>query len=296
MELRVLEYFLAVAREENISAAAESLHLSQPTLSRQLRDLENELGHTLFIRGNRKITLTEEGMILRSRAEEILGLVKKTTDEITTPNDTLAGDIFIGAGETDSVRYLAKAMKSLQKNYPLVKFHIQSGDKITLLEWLDRGILDFALVFGNFDTAKYNSIELDKTDTYGVLMRKDSPLAKKESIRAEDLYDKPLIVSRQEKTEFSLENWFSKEKRKLNVVATYSLLFNGSLMVEEDVGYALCLDKIINTTGKSNLTFRPFEPEFKAGMSIVWKKYQVHSKPTQKYLNVLLEQLNEKEE
>lgn len=155
MELRVLQYFLAVAREENISGAAEFLHLSQPTLSRQLKDLEDELGKQLFIRGNRKITLTEEGMILRKRAEEITELVKKTEDEITSSDDTLAGNITIGAGETDGNRFLIKA---IQKEYPLVHFHIVSGDKAMITEAIDCGSIDFGIVFGNIDTAMYDSI------------------------------------------------------------------------------------------------------------------------------------------
>ena len=151
MELRVLQYFLAVTREQSISGAAEALHLSQPTLSRQLKDMEEELGKQLFIRSNRKITLTEEGMLLRKRAEEITELVKKAKDEIALSDETIAGDISIGAGETDGVRFLAKGARELQSEYPLVRFHIVSGDKTTVLEELDKGLIDFALLFGEID-------------------------------------------------------------------------------------------------------------------------------------------------
>ena len=289
MEFRVLQYFLAVAREENISGAAKFLHLSQPTLSRQLKDLEDELGKQLFIRGNRKITLTEEGMILRKRAEEITELVKKTEDEITSSDDTLAGNITIGAGETDGNRFLIKAMNAIQQDYPLVHFHIVSGDKEMITEAIDRGSIDFGIVFGNIDTAKYDSIPIDYKDTWGVLMRRDTELAKKEFITAEDLMDKPLIISRQAFQNLEFTKFFHCEQEKLNIVATYSLLFNGSLMVEEGLGYAICFDKLINVSGDSHLCFRPLEPKMKSHMSIIWKKYQVLSKPTQKFLQKLQE-------
>lgn len=159
MELRVLQYFLAAAREQSITGASEYLHLSQPTLSRQLKDLEEELGKKLFIRGNRRITLTEEGMILRKRAEEITQLVKKTEDEIALSDETVAGNIFIGAGETDAVRFVIKAEQELRNEYPLVHFHMQSGDRMTISESLDKGLADFGLVFGEIDSSKYESIK-----------------------------------------------------------------------------------------------------------------------------------------
>lgn len=289
MELRVLQYFLAVAREQSISGAAESLYLSQPTLSRQLKELEDELGKKLFIRGNRRITLTEEGMILRKRAEEIMELVKKAEDEISLSDDIIAGDISIGTGETDGIRFLAKTAKMLQEKYPLIHLHIVSGDKSAVTEVLDRGLIDFGLIFGDIDTSKYEYIKLPYKDTWGVLMRKDSPLAKKKTITAKDLIDKPLILSRQAFQNVEFLEFFPCGQEKLNIVATYNLLFNGSLMVEEGMGYAICLDKIINVSGDSNLCFRPLEPEIKANMSIVWKKYQVLTKATEKFIQKLQE-------
>ncbi|GFI56177.1 Hca operon transcriptional activator HcaR [Clostridiales bacterium] len=289
MELRVLQYFLAVAREQSISGAAESLFLSQPTLSRQLKELEEKLGKQLFIRGNRRITLTDEGMILRKRAEEIMELVKKAEDEISLSDDLIAGDITIGTGETDGIRFLAKAAKALQENYPLIHFHIVSGDKARVTEELDRGLIDFGLIFGDIDESKYEYIHLPYQDKWGVLMRKDSPLAEKETVTAEDLIDKPLILSRQAFQNSEFLEFFSCEQDKLNIVATYNLLFNGSLMVEEGMGYAICLDGIINVSGDSNICFRPIRPEIRASMSIIWKKYQVLTKATEKFIQKIQE-------
>lgn len=284
MELRVLQYFLAVTREQSISGAAESLHLSQPTLSRQLKEMEDELGKQLFIRGNRRVTLTEEGMILRKRAEEILELVQKTEDEISLSDETIAGDITIGAGETDGVRLLAKAAQKVQNEYPLVHFHIVSGDRVTVSEEMDKGLIDFGLLFGKIDTSKYESIRLPYQDSFGVLMRSDSPLAAKETITPKDLLDQPLILSRQMAHDSDFNNLFHCDVEKLNIVATYNLLFNGSLMVDEGMGYAICFDKIINVSGESNLCFRPLTPQTDAGMSLVWKKYQVFTKAAEKFL------------
>lgn len=283
MDLRVLRYFLAVAREESISGAAESLHLSQPTLSRQLMDLEEELGKSLFIRGSRKITLTEQGMLLRKRANEILDLVDKTVNELTVAEDSIAGDIYIGAGETEGVHFLTRTARRLQEQYPLVHFHIASGDTVDVMEQLDKGLIDFGLVFGSVDEKKYGSIVLPAYDTWGIMMRKDDPLAEKEYVTAAEMSGKPLIVSRSSPVPGSLSNQIISE----NVVASYSLIYNGSLMVADGLGYMLCLDKILNVTGDSPLCFRPLMPLVKAYMSVVWKKYQVFSKVSEAFLIVL---------
>lgn len=289
MELRVLQYFLAVAREQSISGAAESLYLSQPTLSRQLKELEEELGKQLFIRGNRRITLTEDGMLLRKRAEEIMELVKKTEDEISLSDEVVAGEITIGAGETDGMRILIKAVKELQTEYPLIHFNIVSGDRANVTEDLDRGLIDFGLLFGNVDTVKYECIRLPYHDTWGVFMRKDSPLASKEFITAEDLRDKPLILSRQSFRCGDLKDFFPADYEKLNIVSTYNLLYNGSLMVDEGMGYAISLDKLINVSGDSNLCFRPLYPETTITPGLVWKKYQVFTKAAEKFLQKIQE-------
>ena len=291
MELRVLQYFLAVTREQSISGAAEYLHLSQPTLSRQLKDMEDELGKQLMIRGNRKITLTEEGMILRKRAEEILNLVQKTEQEITVSNDIFAGEIYIGAGETDAVRLIAKAAKQLQEKYPDINYHISSGDSIDVFEDLDKGLIDFGLVFGSVDSSKYEYINFPIKDEYGLLVRKDDPLAKKKAISPSDIWDKPLMFNRNTRDGDLLTNWLGKSISEIHIAATYNLLYNASLMVDEGLGYAFALDKIIHTSS-TNLTFIPFSPKLEAKMSLIWKKYQIFPKHTQKFLKKFQETVN----
>lgn len=286
MELRVLQYFLAVAREQSVSGAAEYLHLSQPTLSRQLKDLEEELGKQLFLRGNRKITLTEEGMILRKRAEEIVNLVQKAEREITLNDEAIAGDIHIGAGETDAIRHLARAADQIQQEHPQIRIHISSGDSANVTEELDKGLIDFGLLFDPKDLSKYQYLRIPQKDTWGVLMRRDAPLAKKEAIGPKDLWDKPLILSRQHRAGSALSMWLKREEADLNIVATYSLLYNGSILVDEGLGYAITLDKIINTQG-GNLCFRPLIPTLQAGLCVVWKKYQVLTKASELFLNTL---------
>lgn len=292
MELRVLHYFLAVAREQSILKAAKSLHLSQPTLSTQLRHMEEELGKQLFIRGtkgSRKITLTEEGMILKKRAEEILNLVEKTEKEITLSDSIIMGDIYIGTGETDAFRLIAKAAKELQNTYPGIHYHISSGNAEFVMEQLEKGLIDFGIVFGNADFSKYNSLKIPVKDIWGVLMHSDCDLAEKESISPEDLWDKPLIIPHQKSHDTELSAWLKRDLSKLNIVATYNLLFNASLLVDEGLGYAIGLDKIINITENSNLCFRPLTPKVEAELHIIWKKYQIFSKAAEKFMLKLKE-------
>lgn len=294
MELRVLQYFLAVAREQSIVRAAQSLHLSQPTLSTQIKNMEKELGKQLLIRGtkgSRKVTLTEEGMILRKRAEEILDLVEKAEKEITLADDIIMGEIYIGTGETDGVRLIAKTAKQIQNSCPGIHYHIFSGNSPFIMERLDKGLLDFGLVFGSVDLTKYNALKLPVKDVWGVLMQKKSPLAMQEEISPENLWDKPLILSQQEDKGGILTQWLQRQESDLNVVATYNLIFNASLLVDEGLGYAIGLDKIINTTGNSNLCFRPLAPRLEEEMSIIWKKNQVFSKPAGKFIELLKERL-----
>lgn len=290
MELRVLQYFLAVAREQNISAAAQSLHLTQPTLSRQLKELEEELGKQLMIRGSRKITLTEEGVLLQKRAEEILDLVRRTEKEVMQSDETVTGDIYIGTGETDGVRQIARTATQLQKSYPGICFHVASGDAADVCERLDKGLLDFGILLGDIDKMKYNYMELPMKDTWGVLMPRNCSLSEKASISPEDLWDKPLILSRQVGNKSGLYRWLGKEPTELYTVATYNLIYNASLMVEEGMGYAFTLDKLVNTSN-SNLCFRPLKPKLKLGMYLVWKKSQIFSKPAELFLESLKEHL-----
>lgn len=293
MEFRVLEYFLAVAREQNITAAAESLHISQPALSTQLKAMEAELGKQLLIRGvkgSRKVILTEEGMILRKRAEEILSLMRRTEEEITCSNEVIAGNVFIGTGETEIVRLFAKVAKKVQQVHPDIRYNISSGNAEHVLEYLDKGLIDFGLLFTEIDARKYEAIPIPIQDTWGVLMREDAPLSGCHTIHPEDLWDKPLILPQQKGDDIYLGRWLQKEEAELCVVASYNLLFNASLLVEEGLGYALCYDKIINTQG-SNLCFRPLSPSLKAQGYIVWKKYQVFSRAANVFLQSLQELL-----
>ena len=292
MEIRVLKYFLAVAREQNISAAAQSLFLSQPTLSRQLKELEEELGKQLFIRGSRKITLTEEGLLLRKRAEEIVELLDKTEQELSRSDEQVSGEIYIGAGETDGLRLIAKAAKELQEQYPQITYRIISGDSVDITERLDKGLIDFALLLEPVNISKYSYLKFPVKDVWGVLMRRDCPLAEKESISPKDLRDMPLIVSRQALDGSVLTLWLKSDKEQLNIVSTYNLVYNASLMVDEGVGIALCLDKIINVSGDSSLCFRPLKPKLEVGMSLVWKKYQVFSKAAEKFILKMQENVN----
>ena len=243
-------------------------------------------------KGSRKVTLTEEGMILKKRAEEILNLVQKTEREISLSDQVVIGDVYIGAGETDAVRFIAKVAKELYKTYPGIHYHIASGNADFVLEQLDKGLIDFGMVFGPVDSGKYHSIPLPYKDTLGVLMRKDSPLAAKKSIAPEDLWGKPLIVSRQHDNDDGFVQWIKSEISEIEIVATYNLLFNASLMVEEGLGYAIGFDKIINTSGNSKLCFRPLSPKREEGMSIVWKKYQVFSKASGKFMQEIKELSN----
>lgn len=287
MELRVLRYFLTIAREGSITNAANALHVTQPTLSRQIRDLEEELGPPLFIRGSHSVTLTPEGMLLRKRAEEIIDLVSKTKQEFTQTEETLSGDVYIGAGETVGVHFLTRAARQLQEAYPAVHFHISSGDTTDVREELDKGLIDFGLLFAPVDLSRYNAIRLPYRDTWGVLMRRDCPLARQETVTLANLVQQPLIVSRQVLKTNRLQEWFGDTARQLHVAGTYSLVFNGSLMVEDGMGCALCLDNIINVSGSNTLCFRPLEPRREAEMFIVWKKYQIFSRAAERFLEIL---------
>lgn len=289
MDIRVLRYFLAVAREETITGAADVLHVSQPTLSRQLIDLEAELGKTLFIRGNRKITLTDEGMLLRKRAQEIVDLLDKTEAEFLASDEIVSGDIYIGGGETYAMRLLAKVVKDLQREYPHIKCHMFSGNAEDVIDRLDKGLIDFGVLIEPASVVKYDSIRLPDVDVWGVLMRKDSTLASRNVITPEDLWNVPLICSRQAMDGRKLSIWLKKDYEKLDITATYNLLYNASILVEEGMGYALCLDKIINVSGESVLSFKPFKPKLEARLDIVWKKHQVFSRAAKIFLTSLKE-------
>ena len=293
MELKNLTTFLAVAEKETISAAAKHLHLSQPSLSRQLMELEKELGVTLFTRGNRKITLTEDGLLFRKRAEEIVELLEKTRSEFLSPRDTIAGNVSIGAGETYVIQLLGAIIKEIQAEYPNIKFHFYSGNADEVKERLDKGLLDFGVVISPADVKKYHSLRLPAKDTWGVLMRKDSPLAVKEVITPKDLWDVPLITSRQSLVSSELSKWLKKDLKKLTVVATYNLVYNASKLVEEGVGYGLTLDKLVNFAPDSPLCFRKLSPALESNLDVIWKNTQVFSKASGLFLERMKEQFSE---
>lgn len=297
MEIRVLRYFLAVAREGSITAAANLLHVTQPTLSRQIKELETELDKKLFVRKSHSMELTDEGILLKRRAIEIIDMVGKVENEFRSMEEMVAGDVYIGCGETEAMRLIANIVKDIQEKYPHIKFHLYSGNSEAVGEQLDNGYLDFGILIQPADISKYNFINLPQKDTWGVLMRKDSPLAEKESIYKDDLKDIPLIVSRQaiesdiSQNEFS--DWFGEDFEEINIVSTYNLIYNAAIMVEEGVGYAITLDKLVNTSEHSKLIFRPLEPRLESGLNIVWKKHQMFSNAADVFFKAIQENFAE---
>ena len=293
MELRVLKYFLTVAREGSITGAANSLHLTQPTLTRQIQELERELGQKLLVRGKYKVTLTPEGMILRKRAQEIVDMVEKTEAEFQAITDTISGEVYIGGGESDCMKYIAEIIKEIQADYPDIKFHISSGNAEDVTEKLDKGLLDFGVLIQPVDLSKYDNLPLPDKDVWGVIMRKNSPLAKKNYIELEDLKGLPLINSRQAMRKTSSKNefieWFHGEFENMNTVATINLVYNAAVMVKAGIGYAITLDKLVDTSSESDLCFRPLKPRLESGLDIVWKKYQVFSPAAKLFLDKLHE-------
>lgn len=294
MELRVLRYFLAVAREESISDAAEFLHITQPTLSRQLMDLEEELGKQLLIRGkrNRKIMLTEDGMRLRKRAEEIVALADKTEAEFLAGDGAVSGDVYIGCGESDAMRIIAKTAVKLRQDYPDIHFHLYSGNAEDVSERMEKGLLDFGIFITSANIDKYDYLKLPAYDTWGLIMRKSDQLAAKDFITPQDLQGLPLIMSRQALVQEDISRWGKKQIQDLNVVATYNLVYNAAIMTREGFGYTLTLDKLANTGSDSDLCFRPLKPELRINLNLVWKKYQIFSKASQKFLEYLKNEIN----
>lgn len=302
MELRVLEYFLAVAREQTITAAAESLHLTQPTLSVQIRELEAELGKQLLVRGtkgSRKVTLTEDGKLLRTRAEEILSLVEKTENEISQSGDVVAGDVRIGTGETDTIRVFARAAKKLQKSCPDIHYHFMSGNASYVMEQLEKGLIDFGLLFSKADSKKYDIMHIPIKERWGVLMRRDDSLARKKNITPEDLKGLPLITSSQENARKQLADWMHIPVSRLNIVATYNLILNAAILTDEGFGYTIGFDRLLDTVldqGNSSLCFRPLSPVMEDEAFIIWKKYQIFSKAADRFLQQIRKELYPSEE
>lgn len=295
MEIRVLKYFLATAKEGSITNAANSLHLTQPTLSKQLKELEYELGKKLFIRGQHSITLTQEGIVLKKRAQEIIEMLEKTQNEISSANNIISGDIFLGCGETDTMRQIAKIFHKIHLDYPDIKFHVNSGNADDILERLDKGLLDFGLLIQPIDLSKYEYIKLPAYDLWGIAMRKDDPVSFKKFLTLDDILNLPILGSRQvvkyKNASDEFLKWFDGNLDKLNLVGTYNLIYNAAIMVEEGIGYALTLDKLINTLANGNLHFVPLMPELKSELYIVWKKSQIFSSAAKLFLKMLREDI-----
>ncbi|MCD2435842.1 LysR family transcriptional regulator [Acidaminococcus sp. NSJ-142] len=284
MELRVLHYFLMVAKEENISHAAELLHITQPTLSRQMSDLEEELGTPLLVRGKRKTTLTDAGQVLYKRAEQLISLAQHTKAELSHQGEIAAGDIYLGCAESKAMGLLAQAAKVLHDSYPGIHYHLYSAKADDVTERLDKGLLDFGLLIEPGSIRQYDSLELPIRDEWGVYMRKSSPLAQKAALKPQDLWQEPLFISRQTLDTHELYHWLQRSPDELNILGTYNLVYNASLMVSAGLGSALCLDQLIPTGPDSELCFRKLDPPLYARVYLVWKKEQLLSNAVKLYL------------
>ncbi len=284
MDIRILRYFLTVAQEGSFSQAAKTLYISQPTLSRQIHDLEEELGAQLFVRTNRNVCLTQEGWRLRRRAQEIVELMDMTEEEFAQPSEEICGSIYIGGGETRAMRTIAQVATAMQKEYPRIHFHLHSGNSDDVLERMERGLLDFGVLVDPVKLENRNSLRLPDKDVWGLLMRKDHPLSQTETIRREQLWDLPLIVSGQSKVAGDLAAWMGRNLNELNVVGTYNLVFNAGIMVEHGFGCAICLDHLVNMRDYSGLCFRRLEPALELNVHLTWKKSQVFSPAAEVFL------------
>lgn len=285
MELRTMRYFLAVAREENMTRAAEILHVTQPTLSKQLKALENELGKKLFTRHSFSIQLTEEGILLRKRAEDLIKMADKITTEFLALDDVLGGDVYFGLAESYQIRYLAASIKKFKESYPNLHYHITSGDTEQVTEKLDKGIIDFAVLAQEPNTAKYHYLTFPDADLWGLVMPEDCPLAKKEAICVEDLIGRPLFCSEQGWNN-DIARWGGNNMDKLHLEGSFRLPYNGSLFVKEGLGYLLTFDHLIDTTPGSGLVFRPLTPKLETKIYLIWKKYQVFTPIAERLLEM----------
>ena len=280
MELRVLKYFLAVARHENISRAAEELNLTQPTLSRQLAELEEELGAALFVRGKRKTQLTEAGMFLKMRAEEITALASKTLEQFAHADEMVEGDVYIGCGETEGMREIIRAVAPLHTSYPRIRLHLTSGNEEMVTDRLQKGLLDFGLLCCAAPPVEYAYRQLSHEDVWGLYLRRSNPLAAQRGIRAEELTQEPLIVSRQAMEAKEFDHWLGRRAEELNVVGTYNLVYNARFMAEQGFGSILSFSGLLSTDEDDGdgLVFRPLMPELRSRNYLIWKKGQVFSR------------------
>ena len=286
IETRLLHYFLAIAREENITKAAETLYVTQSTLSKQMMDLEKQLGKQLFIRGKRKLTLTEEGLFLRDRAREIMLLLDNTEEAFHTDTKELSGSIAIGCGETVAMDSIAQIFSEFHAQHPHVKIHLHNGDADTVLGRLNKGLIDMGLLLGPIRQEKYDYLNIHQKDIYGLLIPKDCELAAQEIINIDQLKTLPVLLAEQTFSGHQELEWSGADYSVMNVVGTYNLIYNATFLVEHGVGYALCLDRLVNTEGR-NLTFRRIVPELSVELYMVTKKYQAFSPAVKMFLDEL---------
>lgn len=284
MEIRTLKYFLAAAREENMTRAAELLHITQPTLSKALKSLEDELGKKLFVRHSFSIELTDEGILLRERAEDLIGMADRIEKEFVSLDDITGGELYFGLAESYQIRYLVREINEFKQSYPNLHYHITSGDTEQVAEKLDRGLLDFAVLAEIPDSRKYNSLVFPEADTWGVVMPTDSPLAKKKAIRSGDLIGLPLFCSGQG-WEKDIPSWAKDQMKNLHLEGSFRLSYNASLFAKERLGYLLTFDKLIDTSAGSGLVFRPLAPKLETKLYLVWKKHPAFSPIAERFLS-----------
>lgn len=289
MDLRILTYFLAVTREENITRAADVLHISQPSLSKQLMELEQELGKPLLIRGKRKTVLTEDGILLRKRAEEILSLVEKTERELSSDTSDISGKISIGGSIPQT---LIKTASAVQKQYPGITFEFYSGDAIDITEKLDHGNLDFAVMLQPIDLSKYEYLPLPDTSIWGVLMKKDATFAEKETIQKSDLYEIPLILHRRMELQRMIADWMGTDIEQLHITATYNIIHGSPVpYVVNDLGCFLLTRDQLPAKMDDSVVFLPLEPQLDIHYNLIWKRKNIFSKASGMFLEALQENM-----
>lgn len=292
MDIKTLRYFLAVAREENMTRAAETLHVTQPTLSKQLKALEEELGKALFIRHAFSIELTDEGHLLRKRAEDLVEMADKIASEFSALDDISGGDLYFGLAESYQISFLARKIKEFKESYPGLRYHITSGGTEQVLERLNKGILDFAVLVETPDYSKYSVLEFPETDKWGVIIPKTHPLADRQSITVDDLIGLPLFCS-QQSWAADIPRWAGNKMAQLKLEGSFQLAYNASVFAAENLGVLLTFDKLVNTSAESSLAFRPLSPTLENRMYLVWKKHQVFSPIAERFLSKLREELAE---
>ena len=286
MEIRTLRYFLAAAREENMTRAAELLHVTQPTLSRALRSLEDELGKKLFTRHSFNISLTEEGVLLRDRAEDLITMADKIEKEFLSLDDITGGELYLGLAESYQIRYLARELRALKSSYPGLRYHITSGDTEQVTEKLDKGLLDFAVLCDEPDGKKYDALLFPEGDLWGLILPGQDALAKKETVRVEDLVGLPLFASEQG-WEGDIRRWAGDCFGQLRLEGSFRLSYNASLFVREGLGYQLTFRHLVDTSPESGLVFRPLSPRVEVKLYLIWNKYQSFTPIAERFLRQL---------